>query len=395
MEKWVPVALIALLLVGSGGGYFLASNTLQSQITSLEGQLTTAQQQLSEKTDDYTSLNDDYQALSQEKTSLESSRASLQSTYNALNTNYDALQTSRDSLQADYTALSSQYDTLQAGVDTGLATLSADYVGLQKDYDSLSQMLGSDVYSTFGDTQMLNDFYKLTLAVRSLNATLWEYCNVVSSFKNTLTTSEILKMETQVGSIIGSSTDAWANYQRIHEYITSNVDYVHDTESPYIHGYTYRDVNGVRYLTDFDVSTIDNYVQTPEWTLQNKQGDCDDQGILEYAMLRYYNKYIVGTDYNLYLADIDFSDGSGHIAVFMPVSGGQLTILDPAGNYLTSTYSTIASKAAASELEAYNSHWASTGSITQIRLYYIDPVDGSYNLASEGTRAQVASFLSN
>jgi len=409
MEKWVPVALIALLIVGSGGGYFLASNTLQTRITALEGQLTTAQQQLSQKSDDYTSLNDDYtslnddyQALSQQEAALESSRASLQSTYNALKTNYDSLQstygslqTSHSSLQADYNALSSQYDTLQASVDSGLASLSADYVSLQKDYDDLSTMLGNSVYGTPGDTQMLNNLYKLTLAVRSLNSTLWEYCNVVSSFKNTLTTADVLKMEAQVRSIIGSSTDAWANYQRIHQYITSNVKYVYDIEFPYIHGYRYIDVNGVRYLTDFDVSTIENYIQTPEWTLQNKQGDCDDQGALEYAMLRYYNKYIVGTDYNLYLAEFDFSDGSGHIAVFMPVSGGKLTILDPAGNYLTSTYSNIASKAAASELETYNSRWASNGSITKIRLYWINLVDGSYNLVSEGTRAQVASFLSN
>jgi len=402
MEKWVPVALIALLLVGSGGGYFLASNTLQPRITSLGGQLTTAQQQLSQKSDDYTSLNDDYQALSQEKATLESSRASLQSTYNALKTNYDSLQstygslqTSHDSLQADYNALSSQYDTLQSSVDSGLASLSADYVSLQKDYDDLSTMLGNSVYGTPGDTQMLNNLYKLTLAVRSLNSTLWEYCNVVSSFKNTLTTAEVLKMETQVRSIIGSSTDAWANYQMIHQYITSNVKYVYDIEFPYIHGYSYIDVNGVRYLTDFDISTIENYLQTPEWTLQNKQGDCDDQGALEYAMLRYYNKYIVGTDYSLYLASIDFSDGSGHIAVFMPVSGGKLAILDPAGNYLTSTSSNIASKAAASELEAYNSHWSSHGSITTIKLYWINLVDGSYNLVSDGTRAQVAAFLSN
>jgi hypothetical protein len=45
------------------------------------------------------------------------------------------------------------------------------------------------------------------------------------------------------------------------------------------------------------VETIANYVQTPEWTLTQKQGDCDDQAALEYAMLRYYNKYIAGTDY--------------------------------------------------------------------------------------------------
>jgi hypothetical protein len=48
---------------------------------------------------------------------------------------------------------------------------------------------------------------------------------------------------------------------------------------------------------------------------------------------------------------LDFSDGSSLVAVFMSVMGGKRTIFDPAGNYLTTTGSTTASKAAVSELE--------------------------------------------
>jgi hypothetical protein len=36
MDKWVPVALIAMLLIGNGSGYFLSSNTYTPQIKSLE-----------------------------------------------------------------------------------------------------------------------------------------------------------------------------------------------------------------------------------------------------------------------------------------------------------------------------------------------------------------------
>ncbi len=410
MDKWVPVVLIVVLLGGSGGGYLFASSTYASQVRSLETQLATTQQQLTEKTEDYTNLMDDYQTLSQTAATLEANKASLQSSYDALRTSYDSLQAthdslqdsydslqaSYDSLQDDYTTLSAQYDTLRESVDSGLASLSDDYVALQREYDSLSQTLTNNVYGTPGDTQMLNYFYQLTLAVRSLNTTLWEYCNEVSSFRNTLTAGEVLKMEPTVRSIVGSSQDDWANYQKIHQYITSNVKYVCDIDFPYIGQYLYIDVNGVRYLTDFDVGTTTNYVQTPDFTLQYKQGDCDDQAALEYAMIRYYNKYMVGVDYNLYLAEMKFADGSGHVAVFMPVSGGKVTILDPAGNYLTSTYSTIAAKAAATELDSYNSFWlSSSGSITQITLYTISMLDGSYTVASHGTLAQVASFLSS
>lgn len=379
MESWVPVALVAMLLVGGGVGYFVSSGMYTPQITSLQGQLTTSQQETA-------SLNTINQGLSQEMAVLQTSLAQLQS-------DYASLQGTHTNLQAEYATLSSQYDMLSAGVDAGFASLSSDYVKLQKDYNDLSTLISNNVYGTPGDAQMLNHLKTLTLAVRGLNSTLWDYCNEISSFRRTLTTGEILKMETPVRVAVGSSTDAWSNYQKIHEYVTSNVKYVYDVDIPYISYYTYLDVNGVRYLTDFDVETIANYVQTPEWTLTQKQGDCDDQAALEYAMLRYYNKYLTGTDYNLYLTELDFSDGSSHVAVFMPVAGGKLTILDPAGNYLTKTGSTIASKAAASELDTYNTHWSKNGQITRIRLYSIDMTNGSYTKVSEGTRAQVASFL--
>jgi hypothetical protein len=78
----------------------------------------------------------------------------------------------------------------------------------------------------------------------------------------------------------------------------------------------------------------------------------------------------------------------------MPVSGGEVTILDPAGNYLTKTGSTIDSRGAVAELEAYNSHWFSqNGSITDIKLYSVNMTDGSYTTVSQGTRAQVAAWL--
>jgi hypothetical protein len=387
MDKWVPVALIAMLLVGGGGGYFLTSSIYSPQIKSIEDQLATSQQQV-------TSFTTSNQALSQDKAALEASKASLQSQFDSLQTSYTALQTTNTKLQSDYAVLSSQYDTLKSGVDASIASLSEDYTQLKKDYEDLSKMVGNNVYGTPGDTQMLNNFKTLSLAVRSLNSTLWEYCNEVNSFKNTLTTADVLKMDTTVRSIIGSSTNDWTNYQNIHEYITSNVKYVYDIEFPFISQFWYLDVNGVRYLTNFNVATIENYVQKPEFTLKYKQGDCDDQAALEFAMLRYYNKYIVGTDYSLYLAEVVFSDGSSHVAVFMPVTGGKLTILDPSGNYLTAAGSSIAQKAASAELENYNSHWVSlNGDITQIRLYRINLTDGSYTMVSEGTRAQVASFL--
>ena len=143
--------------------------------------------------------------------------------------------------------------------------------------------------------------------------------------------------------------------------------------------------DGFNYITSFEILTERNYVQTPELTLEIKQGDCEDQAILTYAMIEYYMKHIIGTEYLLYIALIDFSDGSGHTAVFLPAQGGQVCIIDPAGSYLTKTeWGEITAKSAQQELQAYSNYLSSYGSISSIKLYDVSIVDGSYKVVAEG-----------
>jgi hypothetical protein len=380
MSTRVIIGLVLCLISGSILGYTLNTNLSESKIASLQGELSSAQQSLEEDQQTITDLNNRFQTLNSEKTDL-------QSRYSSLNSNYTELKSSYNSLQ-------SQYNILSNDSDSGYVQLSSEYINLLNQYDALSLTLSDKIYSTPGSDAMLSYYHQLNEEVRLLNNTLWSYCDLKSSFRNTLTLSEVTQMQDQVKSIIGSSTDHWSNYQRIHQYVSSNIEYAYDVEIPYITYYRYVDVNGVRYLTGFNYSTIKNYVQKPSWTLENKQGDCDDQATLEYAMLRYYDRYYVGTDYTMYIADIDFNDGSGHVAVFMPVQDGKLTILDPAGHYLTSTHSNITSKPAASELDSYNANWSTDGSIKNIKLYWVDLDTGGYTLVSEGTLSEVAAYLS-
>ena len=79
----------------------------------------------------------------------------------------------------------------------------------------------------------------------------------------------------------------------------------------------------------------------------------------------------------------------------MPVQGGKLTILDPAGKYLTSSNSHITSNTAASELEKYNDYWSSNGEIKNIELYWIDVLNGNYNIVASGNLNTISNFLAN
>jgi hypothetical protein len=105
-------------------------------------------------------------------------------------------------------------------------------------------------------------------------------------------------------------------------------------------------------------------------------------------------KHVVGTEYFLYIAHIEFSDGQAHAAVFLPAQGGQVCIIDPAGSYLTKESGEIASKSAQQELQAYSNYWSSHGSISRIKLYDVSVIDGSYKVVAEGDLSQIIAFLS-
>jgi hypothetical protein len=163
----------------------------------------------------------------------------------------------------------------------------------------------------------------------------------------------------------------------------------------YIFYYSHVNIDGFDYIISFETSTVRNYVQTPRLTLEIKQGDCEDQAILTYAMIEYYMKHIIGTECNLYIACMDFSDSSVHVAVFLPVQGGNVCIIDPAGSYLTKESGEIASEPAQQELQAYSNYWPSSHvSISHIKLYDVSVIDGSYKVVAEGDLNQITAFLS-
>ncbi len=47
----------------------------------------------------------------------------------------------------------------------------------------------------------------------------------------------------------------------------------------------------------YDFAPFENYVQDPLFTAKHREGDCEDQAILVYAMIKYYQIYIYGKEY--------------------------------------------------------------------------------------------------
>ena len=291
-------------------------------------------------------------------------------------------------------ALNSEKQCLEARVNT----LEQEKASLQSSLNEQKGLLISERYQVTSLNLKVNElnqlvdyFGNLSEDVTEMDQALDSYTSLPESFTRVLNSEAILSTASAVSSATGSSKDMWTSEQKIFDYIKSNVKYAYDVEMPYISYYRYIDSSGIRYITEFTLNVSQNYVQTPGLTLDINQGDCDDQAVLAYAMLKYYMKNVLGTEYNLYLASMEFTTGPGHVAVIMPVQGGNLCIIDPAGSYLTLKGGSIASKAALQELQAYSNYWApNAGSIRSMQLYRIDTTDGSHTLVAEGTIEEIA-----
>jgi len=302
-----------------------------------------------------------------------------QSQIGLLESELSQLEAEHETLQGSYSQKSDEYNNL-----------NSLYVSVQGQRDSLQGSLAnlqSEMNTNMGYMK------EASTDLMELYDQLKSYCNLEDSFPRVLSSEELDKIGSTVTQLTNPSKDTWYNYQRLWDYVDDNIAYVYDTEFPYISAYRYIIVDGVRCFTELTVETCTDYYQTPGFTLEYKQGDCDDQAILLYGMMRYYLRHIYGTVYSSYIAQIGFTDGDAHLALFMPVQGGKICILDPAGNYATEQYGDLTSKTPLSELQSYADHWSSEHVIESIKLYWVNDLDGSFSVKFEGTLSEASDFF--
>jgi predicted nucleic acid-binding Zn-ribbon protein len=392
----IILIILVLALTASNVITYINLQNAHQQYNILQSNYSALKSNYNKLSDNYSGLKSSYDKLSQDYQDLQLQYSSLRSDYSTLSSNYNKLNISYSSLKSDYITLQSNYQNLQQQYND----LSNLYSNLKANYNELSNNYSS-LKSSYGALQSnyytLSSYYKgLSQNVLSLKNLLDSYAVGACSFSRTLNEKAVSEVSSAVSSATGGSTSSWDGYQKIFNYIVSNIKYTNDIDMPVISSYGIKNIDGFDYITDFMTSTTRNYIQTPGLTLEIKQGDCDDQAILAYAMIKYYMKRVVGTEYSLYIASISFYGHPGHYAVFLPVQGGQVCIIDPAGNYLTKTvWGTITSKPAQQELQAYSNYWSSYGSISGMALYDVSIIDGSYKVVAEGDLSQIIAFLSN
>ena len=327
----------------------------------------------------YTTLQD----MRQHYNNLSSLYLNLKLNYSLLNNFYSILKSNYNNLNNSYSNLKSNYSNLLQNYKN----LKLQYTYLQSNYSTLQGHYSSLTSYYKGLSQDVLNFYNLLLS----------YTFFPEAFSRTLNADTVNKVSPTVSFVTAGSTSTWSSIQKIFDYIISNINYAEDVDVPYISSHADVNIDGVNYVANFETATRRDYIQTPGLTLEIKQGDCEDQAILAYAMIKYYMKYINGTEYSLYIADMQFSGSTaGHVAVFLPVQGGQVCIIDPAGKYLTKVNWGISSKPAQDELQAYSNYWSSNGDglITHITLYDVSITNGSYKIVADGDINQIITFLS-
>ena len=234
---------------------------------------------------------------------LEGMKDSLQSEASSWQAKYDSLEDDKRQLDEDYQILQTQMQELGSQRDA----LQIDKESLQTSYDSLTTW-----YSGIRD---------------EVNRRLGE-----SEDKKLFFTPDDAAVATRVQLVTGGFSDdvneRWADYRRMYDWVVDNIKYNSDSRLPYLPS-----ANG-------SLSWHMDYWRTPNETLEDEVGDCEDMATLLASMKLNYTS---SAGYPCWCITW-VSDDSGHAAVAFPVQGGKLTILDPSGKYYTGTPSSLGSE---------------------------------------------------
>lgn len=254
----------------------------------------------------------------------------------------------------------------------------ARYSSLQSSYNELAARYQSLV---------LNN-YNLTKTLENITLTYLSYSSLTHSFPRVLNPEEINSVGDAVEKALVYPGDPWLSYAHIYAWVSANIRYTNDITLPVPRCELISGNCSLHYIF------VNNYVQSPSLTLRLRTGDCEDMAILLYAMIKYYQLYVHGKEYLVWIAYVEFQDGSSHAAVFIPARGGMLTILDPAGRYMTVDLNgLITARPAREELEQYSSKWDYLGGIRLVELYNVNVVDGSYSVDARGGIDEVSSYI--
>ena len=214
-----------------------------------------------------------------------------------------------------------------------------------------------------------------------------------NALKRVLIEEEIKKIIPYTTTLTNNMENRWKAYQNIYNYMKTNIKSTYDLPFPYLM-ITQVKLKDINYITNVTLRYVPNYIQTPETTLKYGQGDCEDQAIAAYAIIKYYHKNILKEEHKTYLAHIQYQSGRAHLTTIIYEPEGKICIIDPPTNYITNINNQITAKPVYQELITYSNLWKSQeGRITYIKVYDVNIINGNHQIAAKGTIEEISMIL--
>jgi hypothetical protein len=359
ITKWhaLTLGLVLLVVVQALFVSVLYEKTQDSSLPSYESlyaDYLSLQSQLETLKEQYDRLNSEYVSLKASYDELNSSQASdFESQYLSLQSRYDELASKYASLNSQYLSLKSSYD----GLDSSYDLLNSQYLSLQSQFADLQ-----DSYDS-----VASDYYKIQY---QLNHRSQHYDIDLFITPNDTSVQQAINQITGGWSDPSDWDEYWTDIKALYDWVVNNIAYDYDGLFPVLPSTLSGDVE---YTTEM--------WQFPNETLSLERGDCEDMAILLCSLVRGYSQEY-WTECILIA-----SSSAGHASVQIPVSGGKLSILDPAGNYYTSNFlGNLVSKDISTEINSWLNYWKSQmGSDVRVYRVFSDYMDQSFSSTSEYT----------
>ena len=321
---WKRLSIVAIILLVSSsafGGYFWYQlNVTKSQLADTKVQLDSM---LVELDNAESQLDDAKTLLDTTQTQLVDAEAQLGTTKAQLTDTETLL----DTTQTQLVDTEAQLGTTKAQLDATKTQLDITTVRLETEKNK--------------NSQMLNQYASLKKQVNVRSGLTPEDRQGFINPSNSLVSAKVLEV---TGGYSGSVSDYWRDCERLYRWVVSNISYSYDSYMPIL----------PENMSD-ELIWRQEYWRTPEETIGDETGDCEDMALLLASMLRSYNE----GEYTIWVLGIssNIPEYKGHLAVAFPVQGGQLAILDPAGNYYTGQYGSLQSKSVSIAVNNWLSHW--------------------------------------
>jgi len=352
MKKWISISIILVLGVALTASLFLyfqeSSNlkTAKAEIINLEDNIAVLEIDLGVAEGKISILESDLEDKEAEISTLQSSLAEAEVEISTLQSDLESKEAEIAALKTDLAVAEAEVLRLEGELATAqgdITRLEGKLVAAQAEVASLTQAL---TQAQGEKSELEVKILKWEDAYYDIRDEIYKKFGIGDDATELVTPNDsiVKDLTTSIaGTFSQDWNEVWKDSRTLYSWVRDNITYNYDTPIPIL-----------PLTPDGTIFWHDEYWRTPRETIEAGVGDCEDQALLLASMILSYNNEA----YKTWLIGIRNEHG-GHLAVAIPVVGGNLVILDPTGYYYTSSFGYIdTSKSISQATNDWLQHWS-------------------------------------